>query len=377
MVLKFAGQMNALTGIRILAAGAVFLSHLAPPEALPLSLRTFMASGYNGVTVFFILSGFLLTWNYVDRMLPIRAGALWSFFVARFARIYPVYLFALLVVVVPRMLSGIVEPLMLTHALTLQPWSQHVERAFAYNGPAWSIGVEVFLYACFPLLILVLAKIRHSKRALIIVAAAVLVTAFGLAWWFTVTGRADLAPSDPQSAHRWLYRLPLMRLGDFALGAVVALLAMSFAAPRWLSLVAQFLGSVGMVLLMLNDDLYRSAWSWDSAYMLPAVFLIWGLATGPDTLPSRLLGTKPMVLMGQASFAFYLLHGPLLASWPIPVVNTEAWIADAAMHFTLIMFMALGVHMFLEKPAQRWLVRVLDRKKSVGVVAPVAIAPAP
>ena len=229
-------QLNALTGIRILAATAVFLSHLGAPEVFPESLRIFFASGYNGVTVFFVLSGFLLTWNYVDRLLPLRVGSLWTFFVARFARIYPVYLFALLIVILPVILAGGGDPLMLTHALTLQPWSQHFGRAMAYNGPAWSIGVEVFLYACFPLIIFILAKIRHSKLALLALGAAVLLAAFALAYWFSATGRNDLPLADPNSAHRWLYRMPLTRLGDFALGAIAAMLAMNFKSPRWMPL---------------------------------------------------------------------------------------------------------------------------------------------
>jgi peptidoglycan/LPS O-acetylase OafA/YrhL len=371
--MKSTGPMNALTGIRILAAGAVFLSHLAPPEVFPETLRTFMASGYNGVTLFFVLSGFLLTWNYVDRILPIRAGSLWTFVVARFARIYPVYIFALLVVILPWMLSGIVDPLMFTHALTLQSWSTHVERAFSYNGPAWSIGVEVFLYACFPLIIFFLAKIRHSKRTLLAVGIVVLVAAFALALWFTLTGRAALPFSDPGSAHRWLYRMPVTRLGDFALGAIAAMLAMNFKAPRWMPLTAQVVGAVSMVILMCNKGLFHSAWSWDSAYMLPGVLLLWGLATGPTTVPSRLLGAKPMVLLGQASFAFYLLHGPLLAVWPVLPAPPAGWVAHAVIHFALIMFMAIGVHLCLEKPAQRWLVRVLDPKGRAKVVKPEAL----
>ena len=121
--------------------------------------------------------------------------------------------------------------------------------------------------------------------------------------------------------------------------------------------------SGSMVFLMSSTDVYLSAWSWDSAYMIPAVLLLWGLATGPGTVPSRVLSTRPMVLMGEASFAFYLLHFPLLSAWPIPPSTPAAWAASAAIHFTLIMFMAIGVHLCLEKPAQRWLVRVLNPKK--------------
>jgi peptidoglycan/LPS O-acetylase OafA/YrhL len=70
-----------------------------------------------------------------------------------------------------------------------------------------------------------------------------------------------------------------------------------------------------------------------------------------------------MVLLGQASFAFYLLHVPFLAAWPIVASAPVPWLVTAAIHLTLILFTAIGVHLYLEKPAQHWLVRVLNQKK--------------
>ena len=369
--MKPAEQLNALTGIRILAAAAVFLSHLGPLATMPEGIRTFMAAGYNGVTLFFILSGFVLTWSWGSRILPIRGSSLWAFFVARFARIYPVYLFALLIVILPYLTSGTGDrQLMVLHALTLQPWSSHVNRTMSFNGPAWSIGVEVFLYACFPFLILALAKLRHSKRSLLTVAAVAILVTFGLAWWFQVTGRADLPWTDAQSAHRWLYRTPLTRLGDFTLGVIAALLVRGFKAPRWMPPAAQLVGAGSMVLLMFNPDMLMSVWSWDAAYMLPAALLIWGLAAGPWTHPARLLGTKPMVIMGQASFAFYLLHWLMLVAWPNLAFNDGAWVGVVITQFAVIMFLAIGVHFYLEEPARKWLIRVLVPKKPARSVEP-------
>lgn len=362
--MKPAGQLNALTGIRILAAAAVFLSHLGPLATVPEGIRTFMAAGYNGVTLFFILSGFVLTWSWGSRILPVRGSSLWAFFVARFARIYPVYLFALLVAILPYLTSGSGDrQLMLLHTLTLQPWSSHVDRAFTFNGPAWSIGVEVFLYACFPLVIFILAKLRHSKRALLAVATVAILAMFALAWWFQLTGRADLSAADPQSAHRWLYRTPLTRLGDFTLGVIAALLVQGFKAPRWLPPAAQLVGAASIVLLMCNPDMLMSVWSWDAAYMLPAVLLIWGLAAGPWTHPARLLGTKPMVIMGQASFAFYLLHALILGAWTNAAFSDGAWWGVAITQFAVTMFLAIGLHFYLEEPVRKWLIRVLVPKK--------------
>ena len=188
-------HIDALTGVRMLAAAGVFLSHTPSPEYLPSTLRTFMTAGYNGVTLFFVLSGFVLAWNYVDRMATLSAQAMWSFFVARFARVYPLYLLALVIAISPLLVGGQPLPGLLRHVLAIQTWSPDVTMAFGYNAPGWSIGVEFFLYACFPLVIVVLARLRRSPRALMAVAALCVVAMLALALWFELTGRGDI-PTD-------------------------------------------------------------------------------------------------------------------------------------------------------------------------------------
>ena len=352
------GHLDALTGLRILAAGAVFLCHTPIPLFLPDFVRTFMMSGYTGVTVFFILSGFVLTWSYSRTILPLTGRGMWSFAVARFARIYPLYLVGLLIAVIPLISRGRGEPLMLLHATTLQVWSGDVSRALDYNGPAWSIGVEVFLYACFPLLILALVKIRDRPRALLAIALLAVAIAFALAWWFVATGRAALPTTDPESVHRWLYRTPITRLGDFVLGAAIALLVMLKPLGRNLAVPAQIVGLGSIVVLMSYGPLFATAWSWDAAYMIPAALLIWGLASAPHHGLSKFLATKPMVILGEASFAFYILHWPIVGFGGFITIEYDSW-WSWALHatgaFVLMLAIAILAHYVIERPSQRWL----------------------
>ena len=160
-----ATRIDALTGVRIIAAGSVFLSHAEAPKYIPAPVQTLVTAGYNGVTLFFVLSGFVLAWSYADRLIPLRPRAVWSFFVARFARIYPLYLFALLFAATPQLVTHTLEPGWWRHVLAIQAWSPAKDTAL--NGPAWSIGVEFFLYACFPMVVIAVARIRWSPRALI------------------------------------------------------------------------------------------------------------------------------------------------------------------------------------------------------------------
>ena len=362
------GRIEALTGVRMLAAGAVFLSHATTIPAVPERAQYFMAAGYNGVTLFFVLSGFVLAWNYTDRITTLAPRPIWSFLVARIARVYPLYLVALLIVIAPLIATGSIDWSIWPHVFALQPWSPSVTDAFAFNRPGWSIGVEFFLYACFPVVIVVLRRFSHRMLLWSLAIAVALV--FAVTLWFVVTGRADLPATDPQSPHRWLYRTPLSRLGDFTVGVIAALLIMrGRPAPAWAARAAQAVGLVAFIGLMAYRPLLYSAWSWDAAYLIPTFLLLWGLAAGPTTRFSRVLASKPMVLLGESSFAFYLLHTFVLDHMAVNGLDSLwGWVLVVAMQFLVAVFIAIGAHIAIERPAQKWLRRVFDPRRPVPVV---------
>jgi peptidoglycan/LPS O-acetylase OafA/YrhL len=357
------GRIESLTGLRMLAAGAVFLSHAALIESVPQTAQYFMAAGYNGVTLFFVLSGFVLAWNYSDRLSSPRPRALWSFFVARFARVYPLYLVALFIVIARPLEKGQVDQTVWLHVFALQPWEPSVLQAFAYNRPGWSIGVEFFLYACFPLVIVVLSRFGH--RLLIWALAIAVALVFLVTLWFVLTGRGDLPATDPQSAHRWLYRTPVSRLGDFTAGVILALLIMRGpSVPPWAARTAQLVGALGFIGLMAYRPLIYTAWSWDAAYLVPTLLLLWGLAAGPKTPFSRVLASRPMVLLGESSFAFYLLHTFVIDLMPVSTTaSLGAWALVLSAQFLVAVLISIGAHIAIERPAQRWMRSALDPRK--------------
>jgi peptidoglycan/LPS O-acetylase OafA/YrhL len=215
-------HLNSLTGLRFFAAFFVYLNHHPGPAFLPSWLTTFFTSGYNAVTIFFVLSGFVIGLNYFDSISKPSRGELVRCFAARFARVYPLYLVVVLYV---WLLSGAPhDSNLIAHLLAIQTWSPNLGIAYGYVSPGWSISVEFFFYASFPLIAIVLSCAQGRERVLWSLAAAVTVSLFLLALYFVLVGRGGLAWEDPDSAHRWLYRTPATRLGDFALGVIGALL---------------------------------------------------------------------------------------------------------------------------------------------------------
>ena len=337
-----------------------------------------MESGYMGVTLFFTLSGFVLAVNYFESFRHISGRGLWQYVVARFARIYPLYILMVVYFIDRQHAFG--EPITgwWEHVLAIQAWDPNIYHAYSFDAPSWSVSVEVFLYACFPLLAVGLARLR-TLRATLTAAGLVVIAMTALTTWFVVTGRGNLSWADPESSHRWLYVTPLTRLGDFTLGILAARLYAQTRGHVRLAQVGGLLAPVaGLVILVLMAwpaNLY-STWSWDLSYALPAAVLIFGLAAAPLSLPARMLSIPIVVLLGEASYAFYLVHMPALGyfgggRWAVATSPTT--VLYEALTLGAILCLAVGLHVMVERPARLYLRRLLG-SYSGRVSNPAAIA---
>jgi peptidoglycan/LPS O-acetylase OafA/YrhL len=282
--------------------------------------------------------------------------------------VYPLYLLVLAWPVVEKWASGSLSmKLFALHALGMQSWDGDLDAAYAFVAPAWSISVELFLYATLPLLVAVVRLVDRRIWTLLGAIVGVVALLAGLALFFQHTGRAELGWGDPGSAHRWLYRTPLLRMGDFLLGILAARLYVTLrnrtSAPRLgRSLI---LPSAGLSLfLALQPSLLFSVWSWDVMYALPAAALILGLALAPRNPVSQVLAHRTVVFLGEASFAFYLIHHTLIGR-----LEAGAWISGVTvpsvavelLNLGLVLAVAVGLHVGVEKPARVVVKRLLDR----------------
>ena len=360
-------RLHALTGLRLLAALAVYMSHVPAPLGAPGWLLTIQQSGYAGVTFFFVLSGFVLTLNYFDTLRTPRQ--LWSYTVARFARVYPLYLVVLSWPALHLWADGALpKHELLLHVLGIQAWNADPRVLFPFIQPSWSISVELFLYATLPLLVAAVRLVDRRVWAIVGCLVLTLVAVAGIAWYFVHSGRAALHPADPASAHRWLYRMPLMRIGDFLLGILAARLYLHVRGRPAAARIGAWLvpASVAFtVLAAAQSSLLFSAWSWDALYALPATGLILGLALAPRHPLSRLLARRPVVILGEASFAFYLVHQPLVVglgsgAWAGGI--TPARVAVEVVTLGLAMAVAIGLLVAVEKPGRALVTRLLVRR---------------
>ena len=296
--------LPALTGVRFLAAFYVVLFHGLPwlqqKYTLPRPVQTFLGNGYLAVNLFFILSGFILAYTY-EGQIEGKTNRL-HFWVARFARIYPVYFLSLVLAYwFERGLSFGTRTAVL---LMVQAWNPRTPQLTgAWNYPAWTLSVEAFFYFCFPFLLPWMS--RKSSRtffwmmAILVVVCVVVHT--------PVLGLGDL---DRSSLFINIVPLPLLRLPEFLLGMVLGLkLLRNEAAEQGTgnALRTYFAAFGALVILSLPLGV------WVSLVTIPFAILVYELAIG-ETLLAKLLSTQVMVLLGSASYAVYLLQFPI-RSW--------------------------------------------------------------
>jgi peptidoglycan/LPS O-acetylase OafA/YrhL len=314
-------DMPALTALRAVAAFLVFLYHF-PPRGLGYLVDIVASQGHVGVTVFFVLSGFLITLRYYPCFERGECG-LGDYFVRRGARILPLYY---VVLTLTHLLSTGAVPLDAAH---LPEWT--LTQALFSSSPeaitvptSWSLTVEECFYASAPLVFLGVAAFRRRLGALL---GSLLALGSGLAGLYlagslvlgltTWLGAADLQFLSDELLLR-SYTV-FGRFPDFAVGAAAGLLFLSGrveAAWRLRSgaLISSLLAVGGAVLLVAAQaGMVRGAadptaeWRWNLLVVLASAVLVLAL-TCPHAPLSRLLSYRLPVYLGRISYALYLIQ---------------------------------------------------------------------
>ena len=314
--------LGALTGLRFLAAAQVVLFHSMGPrlDRMPPKLASVLGAGYTGVSLFFVLSGFVLAYNYLS---PGRGGVrkTGSFLAARVARVYPVYLIGVVLA-----LPGLGLRLLRTHgagdallggspvvlsALTLtQSWIPAY--ACQVNCPGWSLSVEAFFYLMFPLLAVLLTPRSKAGLLPIIIGGWALSLLMGLA--YVHLDPDALGVTTPLSDGFWLNVLkynPLVRLPEFVIGMSLGLLFLRNPEVLGRRPHLVTLAALGIVLFGLVESGRVPYPVMNNGLLLgPFAILILALASGRGFV-ARFLGSPAMILLGEASYALYILHVPI------------------------------------------------------------------
>lgn len=346
----------ALTGLRAVAAYGVFVHHYNGTTPGSVAHRL-LAQGYVGVSIFFVLSGFLMYHRYAERY---SSGAGWSwrtYLGNRFARIFPLYVVVLLVTTalsygLGRGTSWPVFGLNLTLLKGLFD-----EAKFSGIAQSWSLTVEAGFYVLAPLLF---GPLRRWGA----LPLAVGLTACGLLLWATV-GQLDAHGLFGSLPFVWFYTF-FGRAFEFTVGMALARRWHADRLPqtRWATAggLALMAGCIGWQTYLTGRTTDADVRLWSEVvtynYGLPIgiAALLAGLVRERSLLRS-LLAHPVARALGQSSYAFYLIHvGVVARVLRKTVTGSNDWLL-----FGLLVLLAHGLYCFVEKPLQRVVVLLVTR----------------
>ncbi len=341
-------RLDALTGIRGIAAWLVVFYHVrySLQTIVPHPVIDAFAKGYLAVDLFFVLSGFVLWFNYGERLREGGRAQAWPFLWRRFARVWPLHgfilalfaIFALGLIAIGK--PGDRMPLaeLPLHVLLIQNWgfTDHL----SWNDPAWSISTEFAAYLAFPLIAVAVRWDRLRAGPLLAIALALCAA---IALLFDAAGTGSLGDH--------IVKLGVWRcLAEVGLGIVACLL--------W-RLWHDKPGAAFRVALACGAILTAgAAFRLPETVFVPAALFSAILALALDRGPvARALSTKAAVYLGEISYSTYLSHFLLWILFKLAFVDADlqvGWVGLAG-YFALVAAASVGLYHCVEKPAQRWL----------------------
>jgi len=363
-------SLPALTAVRAFSAVNILLFHFSNPHDFG-PFAAIVDGGYVAVSFFFVLSGYIMAYNYADRAIDGRLDKR-EFWTNRLARLYPVYILGLLISwqmlrlewnaqTHPMFFAGVVlTPLM------MQAW-QPILATF-WSTPAWALSVEIFLYACFPWL----AQIKGPRKNSRLIWLWWGVWACGMILPLLYVG---LHPDGMEVPNRfssgwWLRALkffPLQHLPTFLCGVLLARIqarVLVSNAKRMALALGGIAGWAGFLFLAYHtgDTLWLYPLLHDPLLVPFYACIIFGLSA--DHWLAWLIARPALVAVGEASYCLYILHFNI---WQVlhdrgvlAALHLSRW--DPWISYVLILAVAMAAYRWIELPARGWLRKTAKRK---------------
>ena len=370
------GEIKALTGLRIVAALWVVLFHFRPliwaaSPRLKEDLAPLLDAGAQGVDLFFILSGFVLTWNYLERMGPSwSTRATLHFLWLRLSRVWPVYLvtmhiaalwiiFTLHVGTAP---SPDVEKLTaisyVRQLFMVQLWFEPFFDGTSWDGPAWSISAEWLAYLVFGVAVLVIFRMATVTRA-----RGLLLMAFVASLPPTILLLASGHFYTPWS---WLPRIVAQFLAGALACAAVRRLRLTDRSRRLAGYCGVLL-TAAVVGILYYYDANPVNGMIDPGGVVVVLFmpLVVTLAIGVGSLPA-VLSTRLLIYGGKISFSLYMVHELVHTAWNWMVAEYQLDFSMVVAKLVVVGLIAAALagaallYHGVEEPARRWMRRMVD-----------------
>jgi peptidoglycan/LPS O-acetylase OafA/YrhL len=381
------GEFRTLTGLRIVAAVwvVVFHFHFTP---LPVVARVagwfgpLITQGALGVDLFFVLSGFVIAFTYLDKLGPaLRVRSTARFVWARVSRMWPVYvlvfhLFGLWLVARLAFGSGgdiayqTVQPVVSVgewaqQLFMVQMWDNPFLDGASWVGSTWSLSAEWLAYLVFPVTALGFFRLRRLPAAVLALGALALMTP--IAWAYLLTG----SPYFPWS---WAVRV----LCGFSAGVLAYLTVRRLRADGSMRRRASGVAAAVPLVIAAGLVLGEIAGPGRGGVVIVLFPVLVGALALADRGPATLLARPLMVSGGRISFSLYLVHIPIFEMfWTalrhFPVTGRPACFVALIVLLSTVVVAGIAYHL-VEEPARRRMRRIALPARDVASATSAADA---
>ncbi len=346
-------MINTLTSLRLIFALMVFGAHCYVIDDI--FSTHFFKEGFVGVSFFFVLSGFIIAYNY-QKKLQEKGITKRTFWVARIARVYPLHWLTLFIAVILGdyvVASGgldwcrhFLASLTLTHA-----YIPEADYYFSFNSPSWSLCCEQLFYICFPFLV---PLTRNYKYLLYIFCVTAILLVVGM----------HFTPEEEIKGY-W-YVNPITRFPDFIAGMLLFPLYERLK-DKPITFRQGSLMEIGAVILFLTFYMCASeipkVYRYSCFYWLPVAVVLISFSLQKGIL-SRILSHRFLVVGGEISYGFYLIHLFILlsyAKWQKEAGFDIAWYISVPVLFGITVLLSLLSYRYFERPMNKRVKSLLNK----------------
>ncbi|HZF61217.1 MAG TPA: acyltransferase [Desulfovibrio sp.] len=352
-------EVYGLTSLRFVAALYVFIFHIHIRYPLANgAIARLLSEGAVAMSLFFMLSGYILAYTYSDSLTSLR-----QYFVNRFARIYPIYVVSAILGLpwigtfnsngTESTTWGVFKTLFLfaSNLLGVQAW---FPQFFQYwnDGGSWSISVEFFMYALFPLLLRRLCQLNEKKHAIVLLSCWLFLSYIGFVE--VLFGKIGI-----------YYSVPIYRLPEFIIG-----MCLFFISKRT--------GEATLFKKIFNTKIFLAFVLIYASYLLVfgrgGIYLLHNFITIPffsytilfmhhsNCMIKKIFETKTLVYLGKISYCIYSFqvviflplqsyYENLITYLPIFKNNMNLFFACS---IALGIYSSLGYHL-IEEPCRKFI----------------------
>ena len=311
-------KIKSLQTLRALAFLGIFAEHSYGADY-----------GAWGVSVFFILSGFLMIYSYKGRYPEANIKAAGALAVKKIKKLYPLHLVMIAVVICmmvfdksfkfTKVLLLHYAKLLAANILLIQTWLPRVDLSISMNGPAWYLSVSLFLYFMFPFIADLINKPRKKQFPVLMILAIYIIQ---LTAAFIMKNFGNLFSYSDNWNQWFTYCFPIFRLGDFIMGCLLGYIIcngekISMHANKTIYTIAEaavVLITIFVLPKMFIDDRYfwGSEWFKYSLLYSPFSLLLIYLFFRKEGYITKFLTNKATIWIGDMSPYAFLIHVPVI-----------------------------------------------------------------